>query len=113
MLKSLLMYDFYNSYYLNKSLVIMQIFIGMSLFKRKDSNALWQGLLYLCQFLVGKLDSLHIINLHLGRISYSELGLNSLLYKVSKSTPHKYNMLYLCGVDFDTLYNKEFNPNSE
>src|SRR5690606_23692350 len=32
---------------------------------------------------------------------------------VSKSTPHKYNMLYLCGVDFDTLYNKEFNPNSE
>lgn len=97
-LKNLLLNDFYNLAFFNIIKYDIEIFLGMSIFKRADGNAVWLGILQLCTRLSQKLNSLHVINMNLGRISYAELGFCG-TFKYVREAHKNLNFVYLCGCD--------------
>jgi len=92
--------DYYNINQFNLQNLSLHFFIGMSMFNRIDSEDLFYSLIRFLQSFVS-LDYLHVLSLHLGRISCVEMGLMSVFANIDYFYFRKVSLYYLCGVDLE------------
>lgn len=99
--------DYFNLGFFNKNSLDLNIFLGNSFLTRADSSGLVDGLIFFFKRLQLSFSNLHFISSYLGKLTFFELGLGSIVNSVSTISNNISNFtssfIYFCGVDLENL----------
>jgi len=107
-LRTFLLNDFYNLFKFGFYSTVVSIFISSAVFKRADATDIFFSLLFFCKHSRSFPVNVSVINNHIGRLTFAELGLFSCKKNIIRKLVQK--LIFLCGVDleFCNLFKSDF-----